>query len=160
MWALTRPLNERRRDDLQGIATVKVNGHKFKIKKLNPLLDFAAEDIPQIFTHFSKRKDSLDPSRMTQDMIKKAITDMKRVVSAGVVDPKLCPEVLTIDDIFRWGDTGSKLYMEILAHSLNHFRGLKGVFFSIKIRRLLYTALRKNMAELQSSFSSQQGATA
>ena len=152
MWGLT-PASKRRRDELQGISTVKVNGFRYSIRKVNPFLDFEAQEIPQIFTHFQKRVE-FDPSKATPEMLKRHLADMKRLVAAGLVDPKLAKDTLTIDDIFRWGDTGAKLYLEILAHSLNQFRGVRGVFFSIKIRQLLYTSWQNNMAKLRlSSFS-------
>lgn len=132
------------------MTTVRINGHKFKIKKINPFIDFPAERMPQIFSYAIKRK-KFDPASVTMNeaQVRRGLEDMKAIVTAGVIEPRLSPEVLTVDDLFRWGDTGPKLYLEILAHSLNQFSGLKGVFFSIKIRQSLYTAWRKNTAELQ-----------
>lgn len=142
MW----PFRKKMRDDLRGIKVVKINGHKFTIRKLNPFLDFEADKIPQIFTDFYARKPkpAQEPS---PKLIRQSLQDMQSVVRAGLVEPKLSPELLTLDDIFRFGDTGPLLYMEILAHSLNQFRGLKGVFFSKGIRRWLFTQWRNSTAE-------------
>ena len=155
MLGLTPRSNGSLRDDFNGIKTVWVNGHKFKIRKVNPFLDFEADTMPQIFSFYIKRRKPAEPADLSFEQIVKSLTDMKRMVSAGVVWPKLCPEILTIDDIFRWGDTGPKLYLEIIAHSLNQFRGLRGVFFSIKTRLWLYMQWRKATAKLQSIYSFQ-----
>lgn len=153
MWGLTRLFKRSpRRDDLNGLTWVTVNGHKFQIRKINPFLDFPSDKMPQIFSYYMGRKKPPEPEKlaasMTEAEIRKNLEDMKMIVSAGVTWPKLGPEILTIDDIFRWGDTGYKLYLEIFAHALNHFKGIRGVFFSIKIRRLLYTNWRNNTAGL------------
>ena len=157
MSLLTRLFNRDKflKDDLVGIKVIKVNGHKFKIKKINPLLDFDSDSIPQIFTYYQNlRPKPKEQNDLSPKTLKKCLEDMKTLVKIGVVEPRICPEIITIDDIFRWGDTGQKLYIEILSHSLNQFRGLKGVFFSIKIRLSLYTLCRKNMEELRlKSFS-------
>lgn len=152
MWGLTRLFKPDYRTDLLGLKTIRVNGHKFRIKKINPFLDFEADKIPQIFTYFQKaRKGAPDPAHITPEMIRRNIEDMKATVKAAVVWPELGPTILTVDDIFRWGDTGAKLYLAIVAHSLNQFRGLKGVFFSIRIRLWLSTQWRKNTVALQST---------
>lgn len=149
MWPLTP---RSKREQLQGIKTIRVNGHKFKIRKVNPFQDFPADRMPQIFSYaIKRRKLDVENLPLNDAQIRRGIEDMKAVVTAGVIEPRLCPEILTVDDLFRWGDTGSKLYLEILAHSLNQFRGLTGVFFSIKIRRSLYTAWQKSTVEHLSS---------
>lgn len=157
MWPLTRRRNLR--DELAGLKNVKINGIKFTIKKLNPLLDFPADRMPQVFTYYLKRRKVTEPQDLSIEAMRKGLDEMKLVVSAGVVSPKFSPELLTIDDIFRWSDTGSKLYLEIIAHSLNQFRGLKGVFFSIRIRRLLYTSWAKTMESSRSISSSPEAIT-
>lgn len=152
MLGLTRLFKPRSlRDEFQGVKTLRVNGRKFKIRRVNPLLDFTSENVPQIFSaHQNKRP--VDPNRkMTHLELTKAIADMKRIVEKGVVEPRLCKELLTVDDIFRFGDTGPKLYTEILNHSLYQFSGIKGVFFSIVTRLSLSMYWRRSMAELRST---------
>ena len=135
---------------LQGFKTVRICGTKFVIKKINPLLDFTSENMPQIFSSFISRRGPATPDLKN---IQKQMMDM---VSAGLVEPKLVPvgtgdkkgneEGITVDDLFRDETLAIKLYQEILIHSLNKFRGLKGVFFLIKLRRAFYIELRKNTA--------------
>lgn len=152
MLGLTRLFKKESREDFLGLKTVRVNGHKFIIRKINPFLDFHSEKIPQIFTyHFQRKKPAETEQKITPEYIRKSLDDMRTIVEVGVVSPKICKEILTVEDIFRWGDTGAKLYLEILAHSLNQFRGIKGVFFLIKIKRLLYTSWRKDTEKLQSN---------
>ena len=145
--------NQKLKDKLNGLKKIKVNGIRFTIKKLNPLLDFPSDKMPQIFSHYLKRKPIKED--LNQDIsiqqLRQSLSEMKLIVEAGVVAPQFSPQLITIDDIFRFGDTGAKLYLEILAHSLNQFSGLKGVFFSIKIRHSLFTIWRKNMANFQST---------
>jgi len=80
-------------------------------------------------------------------------------VQAGLVKPELVPvgkgdqrgkeDGITVDDIFRDEDLAIKLYIEILAHSLNRFKGMRGLFFSIRIKHLLSTEWRKSMENYQ-----------
>jgi hypothetical protein len=141
------------KEKLQGHKTIRVQGGKYVIRKINPLLDFPYDKIPQIFTTIQskrpvKEEDNLHPARL-----QKILDDMKSVVNAGLVDPPLVPvgkgenfrkeKGLTIDDIFMDSDLGTALYIEVLAHSLNRFKGLKGLFFSIRTKYLLYTLCRR-----------------
>ena len=123
---------------------VKINGVKFVIKKINPLLDFPADKMPQIFTSFKSNRPSgeLQPAEM-----RKTLEDVKNMILAGVVSPKIGEEV-DISDIMADNSTSVQLYIAILTHSLNIFRGVKGVFFSIKTRWLMYTQWRKHMAKI------------
>ena len=132
-----------------------MGGLNFTIRKVNPLIHFSYDKIPQIFSQYStKRRPDIDLTNPA--VIAKTFEDMKSVVAAGLVKPELVPvgkgELkgkeggITIDDIFIDEETGVKLYLEIIAHSLNKFKGLKAVFFSIKIRRLLFTEWRKRLA--------------
>lgn len=138
------------KSELCGHKTVKIHGHKFVIKKLNPIMDFQLNDMPQIFTSFvSRRKveQIQDPIAMQKDMFK--------IVEAGLVDPELVPvgkgdkhgveAGITVEDIFRDPEIGAKLYSEIVFHSLNNFKGLKKVFFYLQNRARYYIALGKLM---------------
>ena len=130
------------KETLQGRKAVTVCGSKFVIRRINPLLDFPMERMPQVFTSFvSKRKQA---ETLPQDQ-KKILEEMRLVVEAGLVDPELVPrgkEGITVEDIFRDTDCGVRLYWEILWHSMYRLKGLKGVFFSIGKRLLLSTLLR------------------
>lgn len=148
---------------LQDLKTVKLAGVRFVIKKLNPLLDFPADQIPQIFTNFlsSRTKGSADLS--SQDLARFE-HDMIRIVEAALVEPVLVPvgkdaekgreNGITIDDIFRDPQLGAELYNEVLLHSLNRFRGMNGLFFSIRMRYSQFMLHRKSLAEHLSRSSS------
>lgn len=148
MWPLTN-LKAR----LQGHKTLRVNGLPFTIRRVNPLLDFSADNMPQIFSAFVSKRKAEAPQPTPQEM-QKARQQMASVLEAGIVLPELIPvgkgdrrgreEGITTDDIMRDEDTAARLYLEIMLHSLNRFRGLKGVFFSIRTRLWLYIEWRKN----------------
>lgn len=131
--------------------TVKVNHAKFIIRKLNPLLDFTADRMPQIFTTFVSRR-PIDPEKITAEAKARLEEDLRAVLERGVVKPEIVPigkgekrgkeAGITADDLLR-DDTGVKLYMEIITHSLNRFRGLRGVFFSIRTKLSLFMQLQK-----------------
>lgn len=152
---------------LQDLKKVKVHGMRFLIKKINPFLDFAPEDMPQIFTDYLSLRKPSDPN--TVDLIK-AQKDIYKIIEASVVQPSLVPigagdkkgkeDGITVEDLFRDPEMGYKLYNEILIHSLNRFKGLKSLFFSIKMRYMQFTARQKSMAELQSKSSSPTEITA
>lgn len=135
--------------------TVRIEGFKFVIRKLNPLLDFEIDQMPQIFSDYIMTR---QPAK-TEVGLQRAYNDMKMIVEKGIVEPEIVPvgkgdkrgteEGVTIEDVFRDEAIGIKLYIEIIAHSLNQFRGLRGLFFYQKIRRLLYTEWQKNMAKVQ-----------
>ena len=117
---------------------IKVNGMLFTIKAINPLLDFSADKIPQIFTDFISIRKS-DPHIISPEYIKKMQQDMHATIYAGVVEPKLSQNGskdgnITPEDLFRDPSMGVKLYHEIVNHSLNKFRGLNKLFFSIGIK--------------------------
>lgn len=158
MFRLIPRSKEAVKSDLLGLKKVRINGVTFTIKKLNPLLDFPPDRMPQFFSYYLKRKPVKEPEALSVEQLRKGLDEMKLVVETGIVAMK--PEGFAINDLFRWGDTGSRLYLEILAHSLNHFRGLKGVFFSIRIKRLLFTSWQKLMDENQSKSSSPTAVTA
>lgn len=143
---------------LQGHRIVRVFGSRYVIRKINPLLDFPYDKVPQIFSSFYSKRPKVDTSPHPAN-IQKTLDDMKSIVAVGIVKPELIPmgkgekrgkeDGITVDDLFVDIELGSKLYLEIIAHSLNRFRGLKGLFFSIKIRQLLFTEWQKNMGNDQ-----------
>lgn len=134
MWSPWREKDPRGK--LLRLKTIKVSGMEFTIKAVNPLIDFSADKIPQIFTDWvSARK--VDPKVPDSPDIKKLQQDMYSVIQAGLDRPKLyrkSEEGLTVEDLFRDPTIGVKLYYAILEHSLNRFRGLRRLFFSIGIR--------------------------
>lgn len=140
MWFSRTPTKE----SLQGYKCVKVNRSKFTIRRINPLLDFASDKIPQIFTSYYNRRGTPEVTEA-----KKIREFVMSVVEVGLVEPPLSPrgkEGITVDDIFRDEELGNKLYFEIMFHSLLRFRGIKKLFFWIKTKYLLYIIYRKNMA--------------
>lgn len=154
------------KEDLLGLKKISVHGASFVIKKLNPLLDFPPEKMPQIFSTFMSRRQKKEQENL-EATARRNLEDMYSIVEAGVVSPELVKigkgdsrgkeDGITVEDLFRSGDLGQQLYFEILAHSLNRFRGLKGIFFTRSIRRQLYTAWQKTMAkDLATSLSIQE----
>jgi len=138
------------KQELQGHKKIKICGMKFIIKRINPLLDFESANIPQIFTTFiSRRKTEALPDE------RKLLNQMIPIIEAGVVSPELIEigigekagkeDGITAKDLFSNPEMGSKLFQEIMFHSLNRFSGIKGVFFSIKIRLSFYIDYLKNM---------------
>lgn len=133
----------------------------FTIRQINPLLDFPGDQLPQIFVSAPAKK---MPETLSEETAKRQIADMKLIVRAGVVDPPLSAagkgesfgreSWLTVDDLFRDPEIGVRLYVEVMAHSLNRFKGLKGVFFSIKLRHTLFITWRKLMREPRLMFFS------
>ena len=72
------------KQELQGHKKIKICGMKFIIKRINPLLDFESNNIPQIFTSFiSRRKTEVLPDE------KKILNQMIPIIEAGVVYPEL-----------------------------------------------------------------------
>lgn len=150
---------------LMGLKKVRIGAGTYTIRKLNPLLDFSADDMPQIFSSYRSRRKPAEP---TADDGRAAIADMYKVIEAAVVEPKLvpvgkgdrrgCEDGITAEDLFRYPNIGSKLYWEIINHSLNHFTGLKGIFFSLRTKYALWTLLRGGMADsLAMSLSQREG---
>lgn len=155
------------KEKAQGFKRVKILGYKFTIRKLNPLLDFELREMPQLFTDFvsaRKVKDRIPTETELLEIQKR----MYRIIEAGLVEPRLVPigkgeshgreSGITVEDLFRIPDIGYKLAAEIVEHSLNRFRGLRGLFFSTWIKWSAYITLRKNMGGLPSkSFSPKAG---
>lgn len=151
------------KERLQDLKKVKIHGMNFTIKRLNPLIDFSVDDMPQIFTDvLSHRKEDPEKTRTTAELIKMH-KDMFSIIEVGVVEPKLVPigigeargkeNGITAEDLFRDPDIGYGVYVAILDHSLNRFRGIKKLFFSIKTKYLQSITQRKVMEQLQSEFS-------
>jgi len=148
--------NRASKEKLQGWKRVKVNGSRYVIRKLNPLLDFPADRMPQIFSSFISRR-PFDPEKLTPEARARLQEDLQTVLEAGVIKPSLVSvgkgdkrgkeDGITADDLMR-DDTGVKLYIEIITHSLNMFKGLKGVFFSLKTRLSLFIRLRNHTESL------------
>ena len=140
---------------------IKISGVKFVIKKINPLLDFDSDNMPQIFTDFKSARPEKDKQDLPPEQIKKIMGDIANIIEAGVVEPKLekinaknKTGELTAEDMLRDFEFGYKLYTEILIHSLNRFSGLKKLFFSISLRRLLLTEWQKNLKSHRLDFYS------
>ena len=74
-----------KKEQLQQHKRVKIFGSWYTIRKINPLLDFSYEAMPQIFTaHFSNRPvDKTAITNITQ--LQNALKDMKIIVSVGLV---------------------------------------------------------------------------
>ena len=129
-------------EDLRGYKMITVNGMRFTIKKLNPVLDFPTDKIPQIFTDYQTVKDAPRPPS-TLEAVKKSQTEMYDTIQAGVVDPKIVPVGkeggFTPEDLFRDPTMGLKLYYAIIENSLNQFTGINKLFFSIGIKLSLLT---------------------
>ena len=145
-----------KKGDFRELKKIKIDGVRLTIRKLNPLLDFERDRMPQIFTSFISRRPIKEEPIINEAQVRKQQEDMQAVVKAGLVEPELVPvdknerkgkeEGVTIDDIFANINFATKLYIEILTHSLNQFKGLKGLFFYHKTKRLFYTSIAKHMA--------------
>lgn len=151
MWPFNRAPTK---EQLQDRKVVSIHGHKFVIRKINPLADFTADRMPQIFaSSFSTVRSVLrEGEKPHLEYARRVHKDMQAVVEAGLVEPDLVPvgqgerkgkEVgITIEDISRDSETFTKLYWEIWLHSLSRFKGLRNFFFNLRLRYLLWTALR------------------
>lgn len=140
MW----PFGMATKNRLREHRTVWISGVKFVIRKINPLLDFAPDKMPQIFTDIYSQRQANRTAPLTIPEIRKYHDDMMNVVKAGLINPVL-GEKLSVEDIFSNPDVGSRLFQEILIHSLNRFRGLRGVFFSIGIKRSISRIARQSL---------------
>lgn len=147
MWPFSK---KPKKGDFREIKSITIDGIRMKIRKLNPLLDFERDKMPSIFTSFVSRRPVTEEPIVNEAQVRKQHDDMKAVVSAGLVYPELAPvgkatgDQITINDIFANINFGSRLYVDILAHSLNHFKGIKGLFFYQKIRRQFYISIAKH----------------
>ena len=164
MWPFSRGTAKER----AGVEkVVRVNGSRYRIRRINPLLDFNSNDLPQVFS-------SIVPGRRpavaaTFQSMAQTHKDMALVLQAGVVEPALVKVGvgaksgneggLTAYDLLRDFDTALKLYIEIVDFSLHRLRGLKGLFFST-VRKLSWYALwRRSLGKPLSSCSFQTEAT-
>ena len=168
MWPFARKPDKAA---LQGYKSVVINGHRFVIRKINPIVDFKDDEMPQIFSaYMSRRKKAEVDKQDNQASNVRALNDIRSMVKAGLVEPALVPELtgdqagkeegITIRDIVRDEDTAAKLYVEILLHSLNRFRGIKGIFFSARNRRVLSMPLQSDTDSVPAISPSQQGNSA
>ena len=142
MW----PFNgkEFTKDNLGGFKTVYVNGFRFKIRRVNPLIDFESSQLPSLFTDNEWSVNNSCNPPQTPELIQKVQKQMYLYLEAGVIEPKLVPigkddkkgkeEGITVEDLFRDPSLGAKLFNEIILHSTSNEGGLKGLFFSIKKR--------------------------
>lgn len=138
---------------LQNIKTVRINGHRFRIKSVNPLADFSTDKMPQIFaSSYATARAFKEGDKVPVEYAKRVRSDMMALVEAGLVEPELVSvgigdkkgkeQGITIEDIARDEATFTKLYWEIWLHSLNKFRGIRNFFFSLRLRYSLWTASR------------------
>lgn len=169
MWFLG---NKADKAKLQGHKAVVIFGHRFVIRKVNPLIDFREDNMPQIFAHsLPRRKQPAEPAPgSAEKALKRVADDMRAMILAGLVEPELVAagngdkrgqeDGITVEDILRQEDTATRLYWEIIAHSLNKFRGLKGVFFSLRLRYALLTAWPRDTESSHMKSSSNQEVSA
>lgn len=147
-------IDDKLKRKLLGLKKVKIYGHKFVIKKINPLLDFNSNSIPKIFSSINPKRLSMNDRKLTDVEIKNAYENMETIIEAGLYYPKLTKQQsgenkwhekgLTVKDLFIDDELGYKLYIEILSHSLNKFKGIVGSFFLNILRRWLYIQLPQN----------------
>lgn len=133
MWPFDK---EPTKADLQAHRKVSLGGYKFIIRRVNPLLDFEPDRMPQIFKAPSLKDRNKANKPLKPAEAKKMMEDMVAVLEAGVVSPELVPtgrgskqgseEGITAQDILRWDDVGADLYTEIISWSLVQYRGLRG----------------------------------
>ena len=113
-------------EELRGYKKLSIHGWNFVIKRINPLIDFPEGKMPQIFSAFMSKRQKRDGEHLTEAELNKIEEEMKVMIEAGLVEPKLSPrakrdEGITVDDLFRDEEIAAKLYWEILIHSLNKF---------------------------------------
>jgi hypothetical protein len=141
--------------ELEGHQRVSVLGSAFVIRKVNPLLDFSPDKMPQIFAaNMSRRKPVEEGPSLAASQ--RALREMQQVVEVGLVEPSLIPvgkgELrgkeggITVEDVFRDLQVGVALYWAIIAHSLNQYKGVRGQIFLELTRRRLYTSWLRSMA--------------
>jgi len=152
-------LDRRRKQKLLGYKRVEIRGMNFTIRRVNPLMDFPVDRVPQLFTEIQSARKP-DPTKPpTIEQIKLLREQMLTYIEAGVVEPRLASigvgdkngkeDGITAEDLCRDQDMGMRLYWAILSHSLNTFKGIKGLFFSIKQKLLLFILLRIGTASSQ-----------
>lgn len=142
---------------------VKVNGSRYRIRRINPLLDFNSNDLPQVFSTIVPGRRAVPPA--TFESMAQSQRDIALVLQAGIVEPPLVKvgvgaksnkeDGLTAYDLLRDFDTALKLYIEIVDFSMHRLCGLRGLFFST-VRRLYWYALwRRSLAGPPSRYSFQ-----
>jgi hypothetical protein len=156
MWPFSQAATKAK---LQDWKKVRVNGWSFTIRKLNPLLDFPGDRMPQIFTDVGQSRKPM-PEKPVQGTEQKLLDDFRLVISKGVVSPRIASKddgkgEITVDDIMRDGDTAPKLYLDILGHSLDLFKGMRGLFFWLKTRHSLSIGWQKSMESVRTASHSE-----
>lgn len=151
MWPFRRTPSK---EDLQGHKRIKIGGYDFVIRRINPLLDFRPDNVPQVFASFVSRRKRSQDQVQPESQTRKALDDMAAVIEAGVVSPRLVPvgekekrgieDGITVEDLLRWSDVRDELYVAIIAWSLSLFRGVKGAFFFQAKKRELWMSLQKD----------------
>lgn len=151
MWLLTnKSKQEKIKERLLDLKTVKIGGIKFVIKKINPLIDMPSDQVPQIFSDYNSSRVG---ASVTEKDIQRIDESIKPILKAGIYKPDLIPpdpdnkfkeKGLTINDLFIDKQIAYKLFEEILNHSLDYFKGISGVFFSIKIKLWQFIQWLKN----------------
>lgn len=151
------PVDKRIRK-FRGYKKIRLGGMTFIIQKINPLIDIQSKELPMIFTH-------IDPSNVRMRKLiekvnlKDQIKYMAPVIKAGVVEPPIMEnpnDGFTVEDFFVDPLIGYRLWEIILNHSLNRFKGIKGVFFSIMTKLYLFIRGRKHMADVLTNLLSQR----
>src|SRR3990167_10384988 len=166
MWTFGRHPSK---SDLKGEKSVKINGFLFRIRPLNPILDFREDNMPQVFAAYgSRRKTPEEP--LGSEKLRRAMADIKATIEVGLVEPRLVPVGVgeakgnepgtTIEDVMRDQDTAGKLYWEIIVHSLCRFKGLRGIFFSARLRHSLSMLLQRDTANFLTKSPSEMASSA
>lgn len=146
------------KEALQDHKVLKIKGYRFVIKKINPILDFESKDIPQIFVQYKSNRP--EPDKTSEAQLTRMQRDMEVVVTAGLIEPSLSKDSgtgLVVQDLFYDPELGSKLYFEIMLHSMNRFRGISKLFFSIKTRLKYSIECRKSLRNYQVKSPSPEG---
>ena len=148
MWPFSSLTPEEKlKERLLDLKKIKVGGMKFTIKKINPLLDFPSDKIPQIFTDYYARRQN--PKDFSQEDLERLDENIKPILKAGIYKPDIIPidkenrwkeKGLTIEDLFIDRELAYTLFGAILNHSLVQFKGFEKVFFSIRQKLMQLTA--------------------
>lgn len=146
MW----PFKKRsEKEELLDLKKITVGGIKFEIKKINPFLDFPTDKMPQIFTELAEKYQKNKDASVSEQEMMSIDSNIKPILEAGIYRPIFEPlgqgeqrgkeKGLTIQDLFIDREIAYKLFGEIMEHSLNRFKGLARLFFSLRIRLLRFT---------------------
>lgn len=121
------------------------------------MLDFPSDKLPALFTDNPWANDPKKQIPPSPDSVKKIQQMMYMYIEAGVVEPKLLPvgkgddrgkeDGITVEDLFRNPNLGSKLFNEIVFHSIGREGGLGNLFFSIRKKLGLLTLFQSGMVK-------------